>query len=97
MHPAPNMKKHRIKLIDGTFTLENVRKLLFELLSYKINYHQRIKFSNEERFGVDGEHSLKRITELQREKAALAAWVDALDGNSKVKINCNIKMETISQ
>jgi len=89
------MKKHNTKLIEGTFALPKAKKLLFELLSYKINYHQIEKFSNEERFGVDRERSEKRIKELTEEKQALTRWMEVFEQNNKIKIDCNIKMEII--
>jgi hypothetical protein len=89
------MKKHNTTLIEGTFALSKAKKLLLELLSYKINYHQIEKFSNEERFGVDREHSEKRIKELTEEKQALARWMELFEQNNKIKIDCNIKMEII--
>ncbi len=88
------MKKHTTKLIDGTFTLPKAKKLLFELLSYKINYHKMNQFSNKERFGIDRERSEKRIKELTEEKQALIDWVKSLEQSGKLKITCNIKMET---
>lgn len=88
------MKKHKTKLIDGTFPLPKAKKLLFELLSYKINYHKMNQFSNQERYGVDREHSEKRIKELNQEKQVLIEWIQSLEQNKKLKISCNIKMET---
>lgn len=87
------MKKHTIKLIDGTFTLPKAKKLLLELLSYKINYHQMEKFSNEERFGADREQSAKRIKELDEEKTAVTKWIKTLDERKALTINCKIKLE----
>lgn len=88
------MKKHHTKLIDGKFTAAKAKKLLLELLSYKINYHQIEKFSNEERFGTDGEHSAIRIKELKEEKIALTKWISTLEKDKKLNITCNIKLET---
>lgn len=90
-----NMKKHATKLIEGTFPLLKAKRLLFELLQYKINYHQIEKFGNEERFGVDEEHSEKRIKELIQEKQALIKWIESLEHTTAINIRCNIKMEII--
>lgn len=89
----PGMKKHRTKLIDGTFTIPAAKKLLLELLSYKINYHKIKQFSNKERFGIDRDHSEKRIQELGKEKRALVDWISTLEQDKKLIITCNIKME----
>lgn len=89
------MIKHSTRLIDGKFTVVKAKKLLNELLSYKINYHQMEKFSNEERFGTDSEHSAKRIKALTEEKIALANWIDSLGEGEKISIACNIQLKTI--
>lgn len=89
------MEKHSTKLIDGKFTLVEAKKLLSQLLSYKINYHQMEKFGHEERFGTVGEHSAKRIKELTEEKTALANWLSSLGEEKKISITCNIQLKTI--
>ena len=89
------MKKHTTKLIQGDFTKEKAKALLLELLSYKINYHQMQKFSDEVRFGKDIEHSEKRIKELIKEKKELNDWFNLLQNTDIVNVNCNITMEII--
>lgn len=91
------MKKHTAKLIRGNFSKEKAKILLLEFLSHKINYHQMQKFSNEERFGKDIEHSEKRIKELLKEKQDLTAWIDTLEESDIIKINCNIAMQVIDK
>lgn len=94
--PDPTMKNHTIKLIDGEFTPHNAKSLLLELLSQKINYHQKLKFSNEERFGKDPERSERKILELSEEKQQLIQWINNIDTAEKITIKGNIELEIIS-
>ena len=87
------MKKHDTKLIDGNFTVQKANIVLSELLSYKINFHNLEKFSNEERFGKDYEHSEKRIKELNKEKTELGNWLQSLNETDKIKIKCTISLK----
>lgn len=87
------MKNHSTRLIDGNFTHEQARRLLFQLLNDKINYHYIEKVSNEERFGKDLEHSDKRINQLSEEKLKLTRWLSELPSSTSIKINCIIQME----
>lgn len=89
------MTKHTTKLIEGIFSHDKAKSLLTELLSYKINYHQLRKFSNEERFGRDCEHSENRITELTKEKQELTEWLNSLKRTDTVEILCTIKMQAL--
>jgi hypothetical protein len=57
--------KHKLKLIDGTFTPSEAGKVLFGLIGHKINYHQTELFSDEERFAKDVSRSKKRIEALK--------------------------------
>ncbi len=85
--------KHNLKLIDGNFSPIEAGKVLFGLISYKINYHQMEMFSNEERFGKDLSNSKKRIDELKTAHASLKELID--HGSEKgqiLKINCVIEI-----
>lgn len=90
------MKNHTIKLIDGKFTPQNARGLLLELLTQKINYHQKLKFSNEERFGKDHDRSEKKILELSEEKQQLIQWINSIDAAEEITIKGNIELEIIN-
>ncbi|MEZ5173997.1 MAG: hypothetical protein R2850_10955 [Bacteroidia bacterium] len=84
---------HNTKLIKGVFKKKKAQRLLSELLAYKINFHGIEKFSNEERFGKDLEHSEKRILELKKENSELNAWLKSIPEDDEIEINCDIKME----
>jgi len=63
--------KHTLKLIDGNFIPSEARKVINDLLSSKINYHQLEAFSIKERFNGDVSNSEKRITELKEARKIL--------------------------
>jgi len=88
------MKTHETKLMEGAFTKESAKTLLVELLSYKIRYHQLKKFSDDERFGTDIDHSEKRMHELMEAREELVQWLDSLNG-SAVSINCDIQIRSL--
>lgn len=95
-HAERLMMSHSTQLIDSTLSAERAKSILSKLLTSKINFHANEKFSNEERFGEDREHSQKRISELTAEKSLLINWLDAhKGGDRKIKINCVIELEVI--
>ena len=87
------MEKHTSKLIQGEFNRDKAKTLLFELFSYKINYHRMQKFSDEERFGKDREHSETRIRELLKERQELMDWINGLKDSDMLDIRCDVKLE----
>ena len=75
------------KLIDGQFTSAEASRVLNMLISSKINYHSKEKFSNEERFGKDASHSVKRIAALKKVQISLKKFFDTAE-----KKGLNVKM-----
>ena len=85
--------KHNLKLIDGKFLPAEAGKVLFGLLSYKINYHQMELFSNEERFDKDLSNSIKRIEELKAVNSTLETILRLTSENKQLlKISCFIEI-----
>ena len=68
--------KHILKLIEGKFIPSEAGKVLFELISRKISYHQMELFSNEERFGKDESNSKTRIEQLIDVRRRLEEIID---------------------
>lgn len=81
-------KQHKFKLIEGYFSPSEAGKVVFALISSKIDYHSMEKFSNEERFGKDAAHSEKRIKALKKVKESLKKTFDAAEKRG-LKINMN--------
>lgn len=62
---------HQLALIDGNFTPSEARKVILDLISSKINYHNMEAFSVKERFNGDVCHSEKRIEALKEARRCL--------------------------
>lgn len=80
--------KHILKLIEGKFMPSEAGKVLFELISRKISYHQMELFSNEERFGTDESNSKTRIEQLKDVRRRLE---EIIDYSSKTGLNLKIE------
>ncbi len=90
------MMTHSAQLINSTLSAECAKFILSQLINNKISFHSLEKFSNEERFGEDLEHSAKRINELTAERELLMSWLDAFEGiDRKIRINCVIELEVV--
>ncbi len=89
-------KNHSFKLIDGQFSPSDAGKVVFALVSSKINYHTMEKFSNEERFGKDAAHSEKRIAALKKVKDSLKKVFDLAEQKGlNVKMNGFIEITIV--
>lgn len=85
---------HQYKLIDGTFTGENARHILLELIHNKIRYHQLQIFSIHERSNGDSAASEKRILELKQVAEDLKEILQqAEDHQQMVEISCPIQIK----
>lgn len=85
---------HQYKLIDGTFTGENARHILMELIQNKIKYHQLQIFSIHERFNGDASASEKRIAELKQVAEDLKKVLKQVeDHHQSVEIYCPIEVK----
>ena len=88
--------KHNLKLIDGKFLPPEAGKILFGLISYKVNYHQMELFSNEERFAKDLSNSKKRIEELKAVNSSLKQIIDLTSKKKQIlQISCFIEITVL--
>ena len=84
------------KLIDGQFTTAEAGRVLNMLISSKINYHSKEKFSNEERFGKDASHSVKRIAALKKVQVSLKKFFESAEKKGvKLKMDGFIEITII--
>jgi hypothetical protein len=87
-----------VKLVDGTFTTEDSREVLFHLLREKIKFHNRRLFSLDERLGVSDEHSKKRVRELQLSMTEVQDLLDKANLLGKqLNIRCDIHIELVDE
>ena len=64
-------KPHTFKLVDGTFSPTDARKILIELIQNKINFHSReIHMMEEHNEGNTSRHE-KRIAQLRKSSETL--------------------------
>lgn len=54
-----------LNLISGDFTPEDAKEILNELITEKINFHERKSLSSQIRFGYKDEATTKRVVELK--------------------------------
>ena len=60
------MKNLEIKLIEGSFTPKEARKVLSTVINSKINYHKIELMSEHERNGFENSNSRKRVDYLTK-------------------------------
>lgn len=88
--------KHRLKLIDGKFTPSEAGKVLFDLISRKINHHEIELFSNKERFGKDLSNSKYRIDELKATNDYLNNLIESSSKKQDIlQISCFIEINIL--
>jgi hypothetical protein len=91
-------KKIDVSLIDGTFSVSEANEVLMSLFSSKIQFHEMKIFSSRERFGIDDEHSVKRIPSLLESKSALAALIhESSKQPIKMRITSTVQVEIIAE
>lgn len=89
-------KSNKYKLIEGDFDPNDASKILFTLVSSKINFHNLDAFSSHVRYGTSLVSQNKRIEELTEVNKAIKILADAAVENKKrMKINCLIDIKLI--
>lgn len=68
-------KTETIELIEGTFTPDEAREILLELLNSKIRFHNVKNWSSRERFGKPDAYSEKRLKHLMESIKKVQALV----------------------
>jgi uncharacterized protein (DUF342 family) len=88
------MKKHQIKLIDNTYSLDEGKELLMALINDKIKFLNMKVFSLQERFGSDTSKFEQRIAELKEEKNQLQLKLKTLENShDMVEIDCHVHLK----
>ncbi|MEP7232335.1 MAG: hypothetical protein ABI691_18885 [Ginsengibacter sp.] len=90
--------RHELKLIEGKFSPAEARKVISDLISSKINYHNMEAFSIKERFNGDTSYSEKRIKELKEARKSLEDIVGYAAGKGlKLKVESVIEVIFIQE
>ena len=84
------------QLIDGVFEPKDAGKILFSMISNKINYHTIEIFSIKERNIGDYSFSAKRVEELkQMDQALRDLIVQATAEKKKLQVSARIDIQLI--
>jgi hypothetical protein len=82
-----------LTLIDGKVTYDEVKEIILNMISSKVNFHQIKNLSSQERFGKDDEVAQKRIPALKIEMNKLNEFLsDASSRRFVVKSEINISI-----
>lgn len=79
-----------LKLIDGTFSPQETKEVLVNLIDDKIRFHKCRIFSHEERFGSRDEYSDQRVMELQLARKELIERLDEMPADAELNIDSTI-------
>jgi len=85
-----------IKLIDGTYKVEDAGEILLSVLGDKIRFHNINSLGSNERDCEDSYNSDTRLKELSADRErVLQLLKEHRNKDTKIKINCKIEVEVI--
>ncbi|MBU3661099.1 MAG: hypothetical protein FGM14_14590 [Flavobacteriales bacterium] len=82
-----------LTLINGIFTPEEMKEVVINMISNKINFHHLKNLRNLEREGIEDQNSKKRLDELHQLKKEIIEM--NLDENKCVKLKSTIEIEVV--
>lgn len=82
-----------LTLINGIFTPSEMKEVVLNMISNKINFHHLKNLRSLEKEGVDDENSKKRLIELHQLKAEVNAL--NLNENQLVTLKSTIEIELV--
>jgi hypothetical protein len=85
-----------LTLIDGKFTYDEVKEIISNMISSKINFHNMKNISSQERFGKDDEFAQKRIPVLKCELKKLEEFLSN-DQNKKLSVKSVINISRMKK
>ena len=86
----------KFKLIDGSFSVEEAREVIGNLLDFKIQYHNKQIFGSEIRNGIKDEKSLARKEVLKKTKADFMSYLSGLPDTFILNIHSEISIKNDS-
>lgn len=88
------MKKiETVELVKGSFTPQEAREVLLQLLNSKINFHNLKNWSSRETFGKPDANSEQRINYLEESRKKVEIIVSkAIDEQRNIIINSSIEI-----
>lgn len=86
-------RKEKLILIDGVFSGDDANEILMNIFTTKIAFHEVKNFGSQERNGKEDKSSLKRMTDLKKERDKLKLIIAEAKANNKrltIKSEINI-------
>lgn len=80
-------------LIDGTFTPEEAKEVITNLLEFKVQFHNRENFSSEIRQGKGNEKSVLRRDQLLKTKDNFTDFIAGIPSGQPLRIQSVIHIE----
>lgn len=85
-----------IKLIDGTYKVEDAGEILLSVLGDKIRFHNINSLGSNERACDDSYNSETRLKELSADRdRVLQLLKENKSDDKQIKINCKIEIEVV--
>ena len=84
--------KQYFKLIEGDFSTQDAKSMLYDLINSKINFHNKEAFSKKIKTNRDTSHSKKRIDELTATYQKMEQLINYA-GKQKLKLSINAIIE----
>lgn len=89
-------KTEGFQLVKGLFEPEDAKEVLLSLVNYKITFHHRKSFSQQERFGTKDRSNDERVKELAQTCQELAALIDLAKATGcNMQVDSTIRIELI--
>ena len=86
-------KTETIELIKGTFTPDEAREILLQLLNSKINFHNLKNWSSRERFGKPNADSEQRLIKLEESRKKVERLIStSINEKKSLIINSSIEI-----
>ena len=86
-------KTETIELIKGTFTPNEAREILLQLLNSKINFHNLKNWSSRERFGKPDTYSQQRLKHLEESRKKVELLISkSVNEEKTITINSSIEI-----
>lgn len=88
----------RFSLVRGTFSAEEAREVLLNLIEDKITFHRRYLWSRRERFGEENDPAReRRIEELLATKGRIREAIErAARAGQSLEVHCDIQLRPLA-
>lgn len=85
-------KLEQVELIRGSFSSDEAKDILMNLINSKINFHEVKSFSKMIRMGIPEEQSLQRIDELKASREKILEYLNSLSSSNEIILKSTIEI-----